>query len=170
MCISKSIKCFFRHNGDAKLDGIKHHIRRIGKQRTIIRQSNQTTDMHFLAANRQRIPNSQIIVISIHTINGNFRGGFRKTSVHQANLVNFRPIDKNTKRTFNFFGCFLYVKILVNVQVLIGFQLLQHGSIRLLRKRKVSIFNPILFKAFVISRNHTVVGNQKAGNQGDQPC
>ena len=89
-------KCFGRYNSNSEFDRIKHGIVVVLKETAVIRKSNESGNFPTLCITFQCVSDGNLIVVSIHTIDGDFICRFWKYSFHEAGKIHLLPVCKNT--------------------------------------------------------------------------
>ena len=146
-----------------ELQSVKHHIRRIRIQCAVIWKRNKTCYLKLLAADRQAVADFKFIIVSIHSVNSDLVISRRKLTVHYTYLVDILTIFEKPDSAVNFFCFFVKIKVFVYLYLLLTvLYLLDSIIIGFLKKFKISAFDIVFLKAFVISNRHTACRNKKA--------
>ena len=151
------IKLLLSHNRNPKFHSIKHGIVVILKQAAVVGKCHQAGNLPDSFSAPERISHRQIVVVCIHSVNGNLSCPGRQLSLHQADLVHLLPVFKKTHGA-SIIQRFLHIIIIIQLhtQRLYFFSL---GFVDLLCCAKVSVFYVVLLKTFIVSNKHTVICN-----------
>ena len=106
------------------------------------------------------------IVVRIHPVDDQISSFFRKSSFHQAQEIDLLPVFKNAQ-------CIPVLQLFFNIEIIIKDDpgLLDLSPVcpgDLIVCLEISILDPVLLKALIISNDHTPVGYQKPGDQTDR--
>lgn len=160
-CFSQFIKAFFCHHCHTELYSLKHHIRRILIKCTVIGEGNKGGNFVFLSVHNELVIYRKAVVVCIHSVNCNLVRVIGQFALHNANLVKFLTIFKDTQCAVYIF-CFTFnVEIFVDFYICF-FKLFNCFIISLAVKLKITVLDIVFFKAFVISNFHTARSNHKA--------
>ena len=168
------VKGFICNNGNTELNCIKHHIRIIGKQCTVIRQCHIACHRFFFFSDFYDVTNLYLVILCIHTIDGNLIFLLGKLSFHQAYEIDLAAVFVNADCTVLFpveisICIFFDIVIFINLNAFF-FQSFDLTVRCLFLQCKVSIFDVIFLKAFLISCQHTVICHQETRDKSDRRC
>ena len=96
MSSSQTVKTGICHNSNPELYSVKHHIAVIRKKTAVIGQGHQPCDLHILISDLHGIPNRQMVIIRIHTVNGDLILCLWKLSFHHTDQIHACPVLVNS--------------------------------------------------------------------------
>ena len=117
MCLTGDcFEALFRCNSNIKSNGIKHDIRRILIQRTVIGKCNQSCYLHIPTIHPNRISHSNTSVICMHAVDYNLVIRCRPCTLHQFYKVTILTGHEHTNRSIAFFR-YILIELLIDLYI-----------------------------------------------------
>ena len=114
--IRKPLKALFRYHGNGKLVSIKHHIRIVFKQRTVVRKCCHSADRKLFPVNIKLVSDSDPIIFRIKPVYDDLIFILWEFSIHDADFIDIVILGINTHGMF-VFTLYIFIKDFTQFQM-----------------------------------------------------